>query len=260
MKNQMKCAAGLLPILFAFMGCSKESAQTANLQVRLSDAPGDFKEVNIDIEGVQVNTDSSSASSGWKSLNIKKGVYNLLKLTNGLDTLLGNIQLPEGQVSQLRLILGSNNTVNVSGQPFALNTPSGQQSGLKIQVHTTLKAGITYKIILDFDAARSIVLTGSGKFNLKPVIRSAVEAESGAIKGIVTPMTSTPAVFVINGQDTIASTYTDPFTGKFLINGVVPGAYTVWFSPKSGYQAMGISNVNVTLGNVTNIDTVRISQ
>ncbi|SRR5260221_7266975 len=238
-------------------GCSKDSAQTATLQVRLIDAPGDFEEVNIDLQDVQVNSDSTG---GWKSLvDIKKGVYNLLEFTSGTDTLLGSIVLPVGKVSQIRLILGSNNTVKISGQSMPLSTPSAQQSGLKIQVHTTLIAGIINKITLDFDAARSIVSTGSGAFILKPVIRTIVEAESGAIKGMVTPTASTPAVYAFSSKDT-ATTSADPLTGKFLLKGLTAGSYTVEFTPKTGYLADTVKNVNVTVGSVTDMGTIQIKQ
>ena len=266
MKNMLRWVnVGLLVGFVAFIwSCSSHDSQLATVQVRLTDAPGDFEEVNIDIQDVQVNSDTSS--SGWVSLGVtNKGVYNLLKLTNGLDVVLGDIQLPEGKISQIRLILGNNNTVKVSGQSLALKTPSAQQSGLKIQVHTTLKAGVNYNITLDFDAARSIVSTGNGSFNLKPVIRSVVAvAESGAIKGIVTPAASTPAVLVISKAGTVdadtVSTYADQTTGKFLINGLAAGTYEVSFSPKTGYLPTSISGVNVTLGAVTDLGTIQISQ
>jgi len=260
MKNVMKLMGGWLILTVAglLFSCSSDSPQTATLQVRLTDAPGDFEEVNIDIQDVQVNSDSTS-SSGWKSLQVKKGVYNLLKLTNGLDTLLGDAQLPAGRISQVRLILGSNNSVKVLGQTSSLSTPSAQQSGLKIQVHAVLTAGITYKITLDFDAARSIVTTGSSAFILKPVIRSIVAAESGAIKGVVSPVTSTPAVFAISGTDTVATTYADQVTGNFLLKGLAAGSYTVGFSPKTGFVATTKTGVAVTLGNVTDLGTVQIS-
>src|SRR5260221_321957 len=259
MKNRFKWSLSWLIIGMAALmfGCSKDSAQNATLQVRLTDAPGDFQEVNIDIQDVQVSADTG----GWKSLDVKKGVYNLLKFTNGLDTLLGTVELPAGKVSQIRLVLGSNNTVKISDQVKPLTTPSAQQSGLKIQVHTTLTAGFTYKITLDFDAARSIVSTGSGAFILKPVIRSIVDAQSGAIKGMVTPAASTPAVDAIQGTETVATTYADPSTGNFLLKGLAAGSYSVAFAPKTGYVTPpDLTNVTVTVGNVTDVGTITISQ
>ncbi len=249
---------GLVSLLFWGSCSSGNNTTPATLQVSLTDSPGDFDEVDIDIQDVQINADQTS-NSGWTSLNVKKGVYNLLKLTNGLDTLLGDIQLPAGRVSQLRLVLGTNNKIKVSGVEYALNTPSAQQSGLKILINTDLKAGITYKILLDFDVARSVVTTGSGMFNLKPVIRSIVEAESGAIKGLVNPITSTPAVYAITGTDTVATTFADTVSGKFLLKGVPAGSYTVSFQPKTGYQVTNKTNVSVTLGSVTDMGTVQIN-
>src|SRR5882762_48835 len=118
------CWLLLLLLVVVIASCNKENNATARLEVRLTDAPGDYQEVNIDIQDVQVNADDGNASSGWKSLNLNKGVYNLMKLTNGLDTLLGEVQLPVGKVSQLRLILGSNNSIKVASQLLALKTPS----------------------------------------------------------------------------------------------------------------------------------------
>jgi hypothetical protein len=241
--------------------CTKDNVQVATLQVRLTDAPGDYQEVNIDIQDVQISSsDTSSSNSAWMSLNVKKGVYNLLKLTNGLDTLLGTVDLPAGKVSQLRLVLGSNNSVKIGGQSISLTTPSAQQSGLKILLNTTLAAGVTYKITLDFDAARSIVTTGSSNYILKPVIRSVVTASSGAISGTVSPLASSPAIYAIQGTNTVETTYADQSTGKFLLKGLAAGSYTVVFSPKTGYKADTVRNVSVTVGTTTSLGTVQISQ
>ncbi len=262
MRNQFTSMLSWLVggMIFFLMSCSSsDGPKNAYLEVRLTDAPGDYQEVNIDIQDVQINSDANS-NSGWKSLNVQKGVYNLLKFTNGLDTLLGGIELPAGKVSQIRLVLGDNNTVKIADQSFNLTTPSAQQSGLKILVDTQLSAGITYKITLDFDAAQSIVQTGSSKYILKPVIHSVVEAQSGAIKGMISPIASSPAVYAIIGTDTIESTYADTLTGKFLLKGLAAGTYSVSFSPDTTYLPRTIDGISVTIGTVTDLGTVQISQ
>jgi len=246
-------------VILLMSNCTSDNAKNAFLRVSLTDAPGDYQEVNIDIQDVQINSDANS-NSGWKSLNVQKGVYNLLKFTNGLDTLLGSIELPAGKVSQIRLVLGSNNTIKIAGQSFNLTTPSAQQSGLKILVDTELSAGIVYKITLDFDAARSIVQTGSSKYILKPVIHSVVESQSGAIKGVINPTASSPAVYAIIGTDTLESTYADPLTGMFLLKGLAAGTYSVSFAPDTTYLPKTIDGVSVSNGIVTDLGTVQISQ
>jgi hypothetical protein len=259
--NYVKSGFGWLLVFagIAFSSCdNKDNVSNARVEVRLTDAPGDYQEVNIDIQDVQVNVEDDS--SGWKSINMQKGVYDLMKLTNGLDTLLGGVDLPAGKVSQIRLILGDNNSILVAGQVFDLKTPSAQQSGLKVQVHTELTAGVTYKVLLDFDAARSIVATGNGKFILKPVIRSIVQAKSGSIKGMVSPPASKPAIYALMGSDTIGTTFADTTSGQFLLKGLAAGTYTVTFAPMTGYLPTSRDSVSVTVGNATDLGTVTISQ
>jgi len=238
----------------ALAACSNDE-QSARLEIRLTDAPGDYEAVYVDIQGVEVN--SESGEGGWKQLEVNKGVYNLIEFTNGMDTLLATATLPAGKIQQIRLKLGEDNTVVIDGDTKDLTTPSGQQSGVKLNVHAELLAGITYKLWLDFDAARSVVETGSGKFNLKPVIRTYTEAQDGAIKGVVAPAESLPAVFAITGVDTVASTYADE-TGKFLLKGVPEGIYTVSFDPKDGFETFQKTGVSVSTGAVTDLGTVSL--
>ncbi|MBT1685828.1 DUF4382 domain-containing protein [Dawidia soli] len=245
--------------IFAFVAtsCDSDEKKNARVQVWLTDAPGDFQEVNIDVEGVEVHVGDGDDDAGWKSLSVRGGVYNLLALTNGLDTLLGEISIPPGEISQIRLKLGSDNTLKVGDKVFDLDVPSGQQSGLKLQVHQTLVEDITYKILLDFDVARSVLLTGSGQYKLKPVIRTIPEAQDGAIRGVVSPVASTPAVYAIQETDTLATAYTDA-TGHFLLRGLVAGMYTVSFVPNSGFESTQKENVSVEIGQVTDLGTVEI--
>ena len=252
----MKKTIGLLALSLALLSCSDEN-QNARLEIRLTDAPGDYEEVNVDIQGIEIHAEGGDLASGWKSLNVQQGVYNLLELSNGIDTLLSVTELPAGKISQIRLILGQQNSIKIDGQEIDLVTPSAQHSGLKLNVHADLVEGVTYKILLDFDAARSIVHTGSGKYNLKPVIRSITEATSGAIKGVVTPAASLPAVFAIVATDTVATTYADS-TGNFLLRGVPPGTYVVSFDAKEGYTDFQETNVGVSLGNVTDMGTISL--
>ncbi|MBL0740938.1 DUF4382 domain-containing protein [Chryseolinea sp. Jin1] len=238
--------------------CSSDDTANAKLEIRLTDAPGDYEEVNIDVRSIEIHSDEGDLESGWRTLSINPGIYNVLELTNGLDTLLGATELPAGHVSQIRLILGDNNSVKTNGVVTFLKTPSAQTSGLKLKVNADLKPGITYAITLDFDAARSIVAKGNGGFNLKPVIRALSEATSGAIKGIVLPLDAAPAVFAVSTTgDTLATAYTDA-SGRFLLRALDPGTYTVKVSPKTGYAPTEKIGVSVTLGTVTDAGTISV--
>ncbi len=249
-----KVIAVFLALSFLTLACNN-SDQTSRLDVRLTDAPGDYQQVNIDIQQVEVHSESGNQTGGWKALEVQKGVYNLLELTNGLDTLLATAELPAGRISQIRLILGNNNTLKIAGVVSPLSTPSTQQSGLKLNVQAELKEGVTYTILLDFDAAKSILEKGNGTFSLKPVIHALSEPTSGAIRGVVTPLVSAPAVFVLLGSDTVATAYTDE-SGKFLVRGVPAGNYKVSFDPKVGYTGVQKENINVTVGQITDLGVI----
>jgi len=176
-------------IALIYSGCKKEDPQptgTTNLKISLINsvstkgayisANGAYESVNIDIQKVSIHVSSdSSANSGWFDLETNTGVYDLLDYTAGNDTLIAFDTLLQTQnISQIRLLLGNNNTIVDDGKTYELETPSGQTSGLKVQVHADLKAGFAYKILLDFDAEKSIIKTGNGKYKLKPIINTTV--------------------------------------------------------------------------------------
>ncbi len=239
-----------------FYNCSNESTNTARVQVLLVDAPGDYDEVNIDIKDILINR--TGEENGWESIgNVQQGVYNLLEFTGGAEALLADTELPSGDIKQIRLLLGDNNTVKIDGEVKKLDTPSAQQSGLKLQLNTTLTDGILYTFILDFDADKSVVKAGnSGKYNLKPVIRVTTEATTGAITGKINPFEYLASVSAYNETDSI-STQTDSL-GKFFLKGVYPGTYKLKITPDtlSGFEPKELENVVVTLGNVTDVGTV----
>ncbi|MEJ1237864.1 DUF4382 domain-containing protein [Chryseolinea sp. T2] len=241
----------------SLFSCSNDD-KMARLEVRLTDAPGDYEAVNIDIIGIEIHTEGAGDNEGWRSVPVNGGIYNILDLTGGLDTLLTSAEIPAGNISQIRLILGDNNSVAIDGKEHALSTPSAQQSGLKLNVHSTLTEGITYKMLLDFDAARSIVHKGNNTYSLKPVIRVITEATSGAIKGSVTPAEATPAIYaILTSGDTVATAYANE-DGAFLLRGLEAGTYTVGFSPKTGYSISQKTGVSVINGQVTDIGVVSL--
>ncbi|MFM7838147.1 MAG: DUF4382 domain-containing protein, partial [Chitinophagaceae bacterium] len=205
--------------IFFLFSCSQKNVTDtakANLEVRLTDAPGNFDALNIDIRDVQYNY-SNDTASGWKSLTgVKPGIYNLLDLVNDKDTLLANAEIETGRLQQLRLVLGPSNSIVVGGVSLPLTTPSAQQSGLKLNIQQDIVNGVLYKLLLDFDAAKSVVQTGNGKFILKPVIRTILDAQGGSIAGVVRPESFVSAILTIKGTDTVASSFTAA-NGNFLV-------------------------------------------
>ena len=262
----MKALRILFWILYLFIAsitmssCNKDNGKS-RLTVYLTDAPAAYDAVNIEVVRVEIKSSSEEGENGWKELPVNAGMYNLLDFTNGMDTLLSSVELPAGKVSQLRLVLGNNNSIVINGTSLELplETPSAQQSGLKFNIHADLVEGVEYKLWIDFDCARSVVQTGNGDYKLKPVLRTFTEATSGAIKGNIQPAEALATVSAIAGTDTL-SALPDAVTGNFLIRGVPPGAWKVVADGNNGYNDVTKENVSVVLGQVSVIDTITLVQ
>jgi hypothetical protein len=139
---------------------------------KMKDAPGDFQQVNVEVVGVEIHYSDSPDGEGWRSLPTNVGIYNLLELQNNVFVVLTNeTDIPVGSVTQMRLILGTQNSVMVDDILFSLSTPSAQNTGLKFNLNTDLMDDVTYEVLIDFDAQKSIVIEGNGSYSLKPVIK-----------------------------------------------------------------------------------------
>lgn len=242
----------IVALCAGFASCNKNSSSTAHVAVRLTDAPGAYDAVILSVKQVIVIT-----AGGQSTLDVAGGPIDILHFSLGKDTLLAAKDIPAGKLQEIRLVLNdTGNKVVVNGSTYNLTTPSGQTSGVKIKVQDNLTAGVAYTLLLDFDAAQSIVLTGNGKYILKPVIRAVSQAVSGAITGVVSPALSNPKVYAINGTDTIG-TVADT-TGKFYFPGLPAGSYKVNFVPVSPYLPTSVSNVTVVNGSVNDMGTIII--
>lgn len=236
--------------------------ETSSITIKLVDNPGDYDHVYIEVVDVMVKyqgDDSQDSESGWQSLQlINSGVYDLLELTGGVDLLLvDNYDIPSGIIQQIRLVLGDDNSIVIDGESFPLNTPSAQQSGLKIQVNQAVEPNFNYTFILDFDAHESIVMAGnSNNIILKPVLRASLEAASGIISGIVLPADVAILVTASNG-DFETSTFTDN-DGNFMFAGLAEGTYNLTFTPDQAslLTEQTLNNVMVTVGETSNIGTI----
>jgi hypothetical protein len=155
-----------------FVACQKEvdsgGSGTTTLRINLTDMPLDADSVNIDIQQVRVNFKNDTVD--WIDLNTIAGIYDLLGLQNGVDTLLAVGTVPTDTLGEIRFVLGPNNSIVVNGVNYPLTVPSGAESGLKIKVDKRLN-GTLDSLLIDFDAALSVHQTGTGEYMLRPVLR-----------------------------------------------------------------------------------------
>lgn len=160
-------------IVLIIFACNKDDngdatpASPTLVKVYLHDQAVDFDQVNVEILQVKLK---GNGTNDEIDLDENAGVYNLLDYQNGLDTLLGSITVNYDSLTQIRLVLGPNNSVMVDSVLYPMETPSAQQSGLKIKLHSELTYVDTMVISLDFDASESVQVLGNGDYKLHPVI------------------------------------------------------------------------------------------
>jgi hypothetical protein len=255
--KNMKTLINILSIstvILLMTSCSDDNkGGTSYLNIKMTDAPGNYSAVNIDLKEIELTGEGRDAVT----IDAIPGIYNLIDLSNGVDVLIASSTVESGRLEQIRLILGDNNSVVVDGVTHPLRTPSAQQSGLKLQVHKDLVEGVTYNMLLDFDASASIVQEGNGTYSLKPVIRVIEIASSGSVKGVIEP-TGHLVNITASGNGQSFSTYSNS-SGQFLLSGVPEGTYSIIFYPPAPLVTRTITDVRVTTGAVTDVGTVNLS-
>lgn len=221
-------------------GDSGDSTGSGTLRLALTDAPScGYDSVHVTVEKVRVHHSSSAgdADAGWSEIVLNPAQrVDLLSLTNGVLMELGQIPLPTGKYTQMRLVLADNSTSQplanavrpTGGSEVALKTPSGQQSGVKTNINIDIAENKMADFVLDFDACKSVVQAGdSGQYLLKPVV-SVIPRYVSGVQGYVDPAMGAGATRVslqLNG--TIVKATVPDSTGKFLLQPVAPGNYTL---------------------------------
>jgi len=277
LRNLKLALGGLLVVGLAACGGggSSASADSGTLRLALTDAPAcGYDAVNVTIQKIRVNQSSSASDtdSGWSEVVLNPAVrVNLLNLTNGVLSELGQTPLPTGKYTQLRLVLAENSTdptvtransvvltSDLSKTEVALTTPSGQQSGVKANVDIDIAANQMADFVLDFNACKSVVVAGgSGKYLLKPVV-SVIPRYVSGVAGFVDPaaLTNTngyASVSLQQGGVVIKATAPDSITGKFLLQPVAPGSYTLVLTAP-GRTTEVVTNVAVVTDAVTSLN------
>ena len=256
-----------LILIFSFIiyiGCSDQTTNVptgelnGSIRMYLVDSPASMDSVIICVTQVEVHKSGSDSTSGWFVINDSSRYFDLLELTNGASAVLGDTSLTPGRYTQIRLLIGDSSYVIDQGAKHFLEVPSGSQSGLKLNHQFTIEEGKLYELLLDFNCDNSIVITGNGKYKLKPVIRVIPMVISGSISGQVIPIEAQPTIWTVYGTDTV-TTYTN-MQGFFKLMALPEGMYDVNIIPADTlvYRDSTITDIQVIADEDTDIGTVTL--
>jgi len=291
MKHWLAAMTGLSALLLLIFSCSKNNSSGSNpnippgksqLAIYMMDDPIQFTKVLVDIRQVQVLIDTADKQDDndrddqwgdsycgwhrskedrsviWDTLSITPGVYDLLQLRNGADTLLGSGILPAGRILKVKITLGSDNTIytdSVTHYPLEVFGPSPT---FVINVRGRNVNAVNsndFKLWLDFNLSRSVFFW-NGEFLLKPWITVFNDVVSAKVQGTVLPRGASPLVTAYSTGDTL---YAIPNRdGSYMFRGVTAGTYSINFKGRGGYQDTTITNISVDSMKVVKVPTVTL--
>jgi hypothetical protein len=240
-------------------GGGGSTGEQGTLKLAMTDAPAcGYEHVYVTVTKVRVHQSASAGvnDAGWSELVIAPRRIDLLALTNGVLQELGSLPLPAGSYQQVRLVLAENPGNPTPANPLAnalvlantsseiaLNTPSGQQSGFKLQAHFDVTGGQVADLVLDFDACKSIVQAGkSGNYNLKPVV-AVIKRLTTAIVGYVHPSIAAGVVVSARDPDNNLRATVPDASGKF----------TLAYLPENTSYTVVVAGQNLTTAAITGV-------
>lgn len=283
---------GLVALAFigalTFYACTKNNlannipADKQRVQIYLTDDPGLFDQVLIDVRQVEVLTDTCNDADDddrrdnnrcwwddgrydrkdgckvWDTLAIRAGVYDILSLRNGVDTLFANGIVPQGIVKKIRVTIGTNNSLVKDNITYPLKSLTGETKLIVNVRHDDWDefSSNQLRLWLDFDVTRSIIEVKKGSFVLRPYIMVWTPKITGSLSGKVTPREGYPVITVWNNSDTL---YALPNGGgEYKIRGLKEGTYSLFVNASNGYQDTTLTNIGVTRNKETKIPSIKL--
>jgi len=267
MQSARRGALAALIAAAVSLGCADAiSPSTGRLEVRMTDAPFPFSEVqNVNVHVVRVDarreatsdpeTDNENNMGGWVTIASPNATFDLLTLQGGVTTNLGAATLATGTYNAFRLILDTDQSSVVLNDASEVDVvwPSAGRTGIKVFLDAPIEVVEGSSVmVLDFDVGRSFVLRGNSISNngllFKPVVRATASEFTGSVAGAVVaetaegePVEGATVELLVDGTlladadeaNVVATTATDA-SGNFVFGFILPGSYEIRVTPPDG--------------------------
>jgi hypothetical protein len=265
------CVAIVATVL---VSCKKESEVAPNpgnassgrssFNVKMTDAPGDYAALNVQIAKVEV----FGAESGWITLSNSIHNVNVIDLTNGAETMLAaNAAVDAGLYTKLKITFGEQYALKLNAGAEYGGVSLSTATDVKLSwvgpkevilvINKQMEASASADLLIDFEVTESVTKFGD-EYVITPVMEIIDDAKTG-LRGQVSAAAHA-AVEVSNGANHF-STYADA-NGNFLVRDLLEGPATVTILPtpeeiKKGLpKEFKIENVIVSKGQIKNMGTI----
>lgn len=238
----------------------------------MTDAPScSFDQVNVSVARIRFHQDATAAASasGWVDLAFSPAktinLLNLASVLSGSTTDFGELALPVGTYTQMRVEIVtptaanlSPNTVRLAGaaSTVTLETPTSLATdGVRMPIDLRIEDGKKVSVVFDFDACNAIQPRAAA-YVLKPQAR-VVPAALNGIGGFIDKAALASGVVITaqQGGAIAATTVPNPATGEFMLPRLAAGPYDVVILGK-GRATTVIGQVPVDAASTVPVSTV----
>tara|TARA_R110000868_G_scaffold138942_2_gene353496 strand:+ start:9624 stop:10493 length:870 start_codon:yes stop_codon:yes gene_type:complete len=229
-----------LLVLFGALctGCTEPSETRSLVNILLIDAPGDFDEVWVEVEGVEIlpaGSRGSEDNANWVSIPYQAASNMVLvsALIDETQLLVGRTELQSGNISKIRFLLGEEVYLIKDEERIDMSMTPDIEELLELDLDITIESGYSYDIILDLDLIQSVVADQNGDYVFVPHFRAFVSNGLSEIAGTILPVDIAPHVFAISATDTFSTLTSDD--GGFFLSGLPEDEYLFKIEAPSGY-------------------------
>lgn len=187
---------------------------TGTIEVRVTDAPprDEVTSIMVTVSTVEIHKaaaeqeegeqnqeeEPEQGREGWLPLtNILLNTFDLLQI-KGLEEVLATNEVGVGKYTQIRMVIEKVEVTLGDGQPQEATLSSGR---LKFVRPFEVIEGKTTVLLLDFNADKSVTVTGQGKVLVKPVVKLTIQQgkphQLASIEGTISQVDSEAATLSI---------------------------------------------------------------
>src|SRR5262245_14588512 len=180
MKAKISLGIGLLVVTYLAFGCQDQGLDATTLgqiETRVTSSPVSsspfasltqtaIASAEVTVSRVFLIPGSSVSGEEIEIFNASK-TFDLMNLQNGLQAELAQASVPAGRYEQIRVILSGARVTLAEGFTFSdgsttqvLNTPSAEQSGIKVLLRSDIEIpeGALATLVLDVNVAQNFIV------------------------------------------------------------------------------------------------------
>lgn len=252
-------------VMLLLGSCSKiDDSPKALVNLVLVDTPAKWDSVLVEIEGVDVEILLEGRETGSQTfyLEYKTGdkKIRVSDLVAGSALIIGRDELPIGKIIGLRVRMGTRHSLYQGNKAYSIPLKNPENPFVTLATELDLKASVSFDIILDMDLETSILQTSTSPltFELDPFFTVIQGAGTGEVKGVISPAVLKPAIYLVQGMDSISTQVNT--SGSYLFR-VPKGTYSLYFDPKDPtYNSQRITNVQVDSASITQLELVTFTK